>query len=80
MCDQFKIEFPIEDFNIFSWAVIREELLYRGIEASFEFNENEAPIKLVISMERKISLKEKPDLHEDDDEDDCSIPPLVKQE
>ena len=58
LTDRFDVEFVIGDFSFseFEWAVVREELMRVGIEPRSEFSPENKLSKLIVSIEREISL------------------------
>ena len=57
--DIINVEFDIvTDFSEFQWAVVREELLDRGFDAKFSFDENNKIKSLNVPIKRTISLTE----------------------
>lgn len=55
--DKFNVDFDVESFSPFQWAVIREELLDRGFDAKFNFTEGKIS-SMTVPVERTISLTE----------------------
>lgn len=87
--DNIVVDFDITGFSEFQWAVIREELLDRGFDARFGFDENNkmtslhVPIKRTISLTETLDEKEEREREEggcdssDSDSDDEQPPVLV---
>lgn len=55
--DVFQVDFDLDGFTIFQWSVIHEELLSRGFDSEFIF-EDDKPVKLIVKIERKNNLYE----------------------
>lgn len=56
--DKFTVDFTSDGFTKFQWAVVREELLGVGFDASFEFDETGNIKSLHVPIERSISVTE----------------------
>jgi hypothetical protein len=71
--DIINVEFDIvTDFSEFQWAVVREELLDRGFDAKFIFDENNKIKSLTVPIRRTISLTETLDEKEEREKECCN--------
>lgn len=87
--DTLIVDFEITGFSEFQWAVVREELLDRGFDARFGFDDDNKIKSLHVPVKRTISLTETLDEKEErerleggycdssDSEDDDEPPALV---
>lgn len=55
LTDKFDVDFLVEGFSEFEWAVVREEIMSQGIEVTSEFKD-EKLFAIHVHIERKISL------------------------
>lgn len=55
LTDKFDVDFLVEGFSEFEWAVVREEIMSQGIEVTSEFKD-EKLFAIHVHIEREISL------------------------
>jgi len=55
LADKFDVDFPVDGFSEFEWAVVREEVMSQGINATSEFKD-EKLFAVHLHIERDISL------------------------
>lgn len=69
LVDKFNVDFPVDKFSDFEWSVIREEIMYRGINVSSEFVD-EKLYMIHVHIEREISLTKTMEEIEKENEND----------
>lgn len=82
LVDKFNVDFPIDRFSEFEWAVVREEIMYRGINVSCEFVDEKLHT-IHVHIEREISLtktieeieRENNEQSDDESEEGCKCNP-----
>ena len=86
LSDKFDVDFAIDGFSEFEWAVVREEIMGQGIDVSSEFNDDGKFIAVHVHIEREISLtmtmkemeiRDGDESSESDEECDCTDCPRI---
>lgn len=72
LSDKFDVDFPVDGFSEFEWAVVREEIMAQGIDVTSEFKDGKL-FSIHVHISREISLtKTMKDMFDENNESDES--------